>query len=181
MLEKPPKRLSQDGKQSQWKVEPVRGPNRLNQLNGLSGLNRPRGDTKMRINRFEDLECWKEARTLPQKIYSFTKQTGFSKDYRLAGQITGAAISIMNNICEGFDSKFNNEFIRFLTYSRRSCSEVQNCLYVALDQEYIGKDEFQAAYTHGGRVRKIIDGLIRYLKSCQEIDPSPKNSNRQTG
>jgi four helix bundle protein len=99
----------------------------------------------------------------------------------LAGQITGAAISIMNNICEGFDSKFNNEFIRFLTYSRRSCSEVQNCLYVALDQEYIGKDEFQAAYTHGGRVRKIIDGLIRYLKSCQEIDPSPKNSNRQTG
>ena len=38
----------------------------------------------MRINRFEDLECWKEARTLTQKIYSFTKQTGFSKDYRLA-------------------------------------------------------------------------------------------------
>jgi len=99
----------------------------------------------MRINRFEDLECWQEARTLTRRIYAFTNRNQFSKDYRLAGQITGAAISIMNNISEGFDSKSNNEFIRFLTYSRRSCSEVQNCLYIALDRDYIEKDLFQKA------------------------------------
>ena len=69
----------------------------------------------MKISQFEDLECWREARTLTRIIYSFTKRTEFSKDYRLTGQITVAAISIMNNICEGFDSKSNNEFIRFLT------------------------------------------------------------------
>ncbi len=128
----------------------------------------------MRINRFEDLECWKEARTLTQKIYSFTKQTGFSKDYRLAGQITGAAISIMNNICEGFDSKSNNEFVRFLNYSRRSCSEAQNCLYVALDQNYIAGNGFRSAYDHCTKVRKIIDGLIRYLKQHQKNRPQIK-------
>ena len=132
----------------------------------------------MKINRFEDLECWREAKGLTRNLYEFTKRAEFSKDFRLAGQMTGAAISIMNNICEGFDAQSNNEFVRFLNYSRRSCSEVQNCLYVALDQEYIGKDEFQTAYTLGGKVRKIIDGLIRYLKSCQEIDPSPTDSNR---
>jgi hypothetical protein len=48
--------------------------------------------------------------------------------------------------------------------SRRSCSEVQNCLHVALDQNYIVGDEFQSAYDHCVKVRKIIDGLIRYLK-----------------
>jgi four helix bundle protein len=85
----------------------------------------------MKITRFEDLECWQEARALTKTAYDYTKRSAFSKDYRLLGQMTGAAISIMNNICEGFDSKSNKEFIRFLTYSRRSCSEVQNCLYVA--------------------------------------------------
>ncbi len=119
----------------------------------------------MKIKRFEDLECWQETRELTKKIYNFTKRPEFSKDYRLSGQITGAVISVMNNICEGFDSRSNNEFVRFLTYSRRSCSETQNCLYVALDQKYISEDEFQSAYNHCKKIRKIIDGLIRYLKN----------------
>ena len=71
----------------------------------------------------------------------------------------------MNNICEGFDSRSSNEFIRFLTYSRRSCSEVRNCLYVALDQNYITTDAFETRYNHCARIRQIIDGLIRHLKT----------------
>ena len=74
----------------------------------------------------------------------------------------------MNNISEGFDSKSNSEFVRFLTYSRRSCSELQNCLYIAIDQEYINKDEFQNSYKHCEKVRKMIDGLIKYLKKNQD-------------
>ena len=119
----------------------------------------------MKIIRFEDLECWQEARTLTKNIYDYTKGSALSKDYRLSGQMTGAAISTMNNICEGFDSKSNKEFNRFLTYSRRSCSEVQNCLYIALDQNYISENEFQNTCDHCTKVRKIIDGLIRYLKN----------------
>ena len=126
------------------------------------GLNANTKD--MKFKRFEDLECWQESRALTRTIYDYTKRSAFSKDFRLSGQITGASISIMNNISEGFDSRSNNEFMRFLTYSRRSCSEVQNCLYVALDQEYILKEEFQNTYKHCEKVRRIIDGLIRYLK-----------------
>ena len=118
----------------------------------------------MRITRFEDLECWQEARELTKTTYAYAKRAEVEKDFRFAGQITGASLSIMNNICEGFDAKSNPEFIRFLIYSRRSCSEVQNCLYVALDQTYISAEEFKTAYQHCGKVRKIIDGLIRYLK-----------------
>jgi hypothetical protein len=58
--------------------------------------------------------------------------------------------------------------------SRRSCSEVQNCLHVALDQNYIVGDEFQSAYDHCVKVRKIIDGLIRYLKQHQRNRPRSK-------
>lgn len=86
------------------------------------------------------------------------------KDFRLVNQITGASLSIMNNIAEGYASKSTSEFIRFLVYSRRSCCEAQNCLYVALDQEYIDDIEFQGLYDQAAKVRQIIDGLIRYLR-----------------
>ena len=118
----------------------------------------------MKIKRFEDLECWQESRSLTNKIYRYSKKQPFSRDLRLSGQMTGAAISIMSNISEGFDSLSNKEFVRFLTYSRRSCSEVQSCLYVALDQHYIEAEEFQVSYELCKTVRKMIDGLIRYLK-----------------
>ena len=118
----------------------------------------------MKIKKFEDLECWQDSRSLTKQIYKHTKKPPFSKDLRLSSQITGAAVSIMSNICEGFDSLSNKEFVRFLRYSRRSCSEVQNCLYVALDQTYIDKEEFEDSYQHCRKVRRMIDGLIRYLK-----------------
>jgi four helix bundle protein len=126
------------------------------------------------LKRFEDLECWQEARSLTRAVYHYTKGSEFSKDFRLSGQITGASISIMNNISEGFDSRSGNEFVRFLSYSRRSCSEVQNCLYIALDQEYVAQTEFELAYNHCMKVRKMIDGLIRYLRKNNK-------SNRPTG
>lgn len=71
----------------------------------------------------------------------------------------------MNNIVEGWASQSNAEFIRFLTYSRRSGAETQNCAYVALDQEYIIEDTFNDIYNQGLRTIKIIDGLLRYLRS----------------
>ena len=65
----------------------------------------------MKIKTFEDLECWQEARALTRVIYSYTNRPAFSRDFRLSGQISGASISIMNNISEGFDSGSNKEKI----------------------------------------------------------------------
>ncbi|MFA4967440.1 MAG: four helix bundle protein [Candidatus Margulisiibacteriota bacterium] len=118
----------------------------------------------MLIKRFEDLECWIESRKLTNIVYKLSKGS-FSRDYRLRDQITGAAISIMNNISEGFDCHSNPEFIRFLGYARRSSSEVQNCFYIALDQQYIDESTFKDSYLLAEKIRKIIDGLIRYLKN----------------
>ena len=59
----------------------------------------------MKIKQFEDLKCWQKARALTRTIYEYVKREDFAKDYRLSGQITGASISIMNNISEGFKFK----------------------------------------------------------------------------
>jgi four helix bundle protein len=127
------------------------------------------------IKRFEDLECWQEARKLVNMIYSAIKANPeFQRDFRLVGQYTAAGISVMNNIVEGWASQSNAEFIRFLRYSRRSCAETQNCSYVALDQEYISQPTFQKLYDQALKTIKIIDGLLRYLRSTLPNKNKPK-------
>ena len=120
----------------------------------------------MKINRFEDLECWQEARKLINMVYEAIRANkALQADYRLRDQSTGAAISVMNNIAEGWASQSNQEFIKFLTYSRRSCAEAQNCFYIALDQKYVTQGTFQKNYDQALKVMQIIDGLLRYLRS----------------
>ena len=117
----------------------------------------------MKIERFEDIEAWQLARELTRKVYGMTKKTKFARDFGLRGQIQDAAGSSMHNIAEGFDSETNPEFVRFLRYAKRSCTEVQSQLYVALDQQYITSQEFQDVYDHAGRTRATIRGFIKYL------------------
>jgi len=54
------------------------------------------------ITRFEDLEIWKKARELSQKVYPLTFTEPIKKDFRLKDQMRGSTGSIMDNISEGF-------------------------------------------------------------------------------
>ena len=119
----------------------------------------------MKINRFDQIEAWQLARELTKKVYRLTSMDGFSRDFSLKRQIQAAAGSSMHNIAEGFDSDTNSEFLRFLRYAKRSCSEVQSELYVPLDQKYISESEFREVYDYAGRTRATIRGFIKYLLS----------------
>lgn len=127
-----------------------------------------RGYAVMKIERFEDIEAWQLARELTRKVYHLTKKPEFARDYGLKRQIQDAAGSSMHNIAEGFDSETNGEFIRFLRYSKRSCSEVQSELYIAMDEEYISPDEFKDVYEQARRTRAAVRGFINYLKKYEE-------------
>ena len=129
----------------------------------------------MKIERFEDIEAWQLARELTRKVYRLTKKPAFAKDYGLKKQIQDAAGSSMHNIAEGFDAETNAEFIRFLRYAKRSCTEVQSELYVALDEEYIDTNEFKNVYEQATRTRAAIRGFIKYLKKYEEC----KATNRE--
>jgi four helix bundle protein len=117
-----------------------------------------------KIERFEDLQSWQKARQLTNLIYDLTEHPKFSKDFRLSGQIQDAAGSVMHNIAEGFDSGTNPEFIRFLKIARRSASEVQSELYLALDRKYINQDELTTAYNFATETKRLINGMIGYLR-----------------
>jgi four helix bundle protein len=100
----------------------------------------------MKIERFEDIRAWQQAREPANLVYDLTDQGNFSRDFRLRDQIQGAVGSIMHNIAEGFDDGSDAEFIHFLKYARRSASEVQSEIYLALDRKYVSTEDFKCVY-----------------------------------
>ena len=121
----------------------------------------------MKISRFEDLDCWQEARILVRNVYEATEDKRFSRDLRPAGQIQSAATSSMANIAEGFIRKSNKEFIQFLYIAMSSSAEVRSHLYVAMDLGYIDKGSFESIYDQADKVGRMISNLIKYLRSIQ--------------
>ncbi|MGB9716200.1 MAG: four helix bundle protein [Thermodesulfovibrionales bacterium] len=124
----------------------------------------------MKIKRFEDLECWKEARILVNMVYEAIKSSDtFKRDFRLRDQATNAVVSTMSNIAEGFSRHSNKEFAQFLFISKSSVSEVQSIFYVALDQSYIDKKVFNRIYLQAEKVSKLTSGLINYLLKTKKL------------
>ena len=89
----------------------------------------------------------------------------FKRDYSLVDQIRRAAISIMANIPEGFARKGNKEFIQFLFISKSSAAELQSHLYIALDQGYIEKLQFDELYQDADKIQRQLSNFIKYLES----------------
>ncbi len=117
-----------------------------------------------KIERFEDLQSWQKARQLANAVYDLTRRPTFAKDFQLRDQIRDAAGSAMHNIAEGFDSGMRAEFVRFLKIARRSASEVQSELYLALDQKYITAELLKSTYDLATETKRLINDMIAYLR-----------------
>lgn len=124
----------------------------------------------MKIERFEDLKCWQESRKLRKIISNVTSKVTVRRDVVFCNQIRSAALSIMSNIAEGFESNTDKERINFLNYARRSCGEVRNDLYAALDDNYISENEFEKIYDQACITGKLISGFISYLRNSLRKD-----------
>ena len=132
----------------------------------------------MSITRFEEIEGWQAARELTNAVYGVALKGDFAKDFGLRDQITRAAGSTMHNVAEGFDGGSNPEFIKFLRYSQRSCSDVKSQLYVALDQRYITHRQFDLIYELADKTYGKVGGFIRYLSQPQADQRRTKNPER---
>ncbi len=124
------------------------------------------------IRKFEDLHIWQASRELVKIVYEHTNKGAFQKDFPLRDQIRRAIISIMSNIAEGFGAGSDAEFLRFLGYARRSLSETQSQLYIALDLGYITQNDFDITYQKTNSTEKQINAFVAYLaksKSSRNI------------
>src|SRR4026208_2475982 len=88
----------------------------------------------MNYSRFEELPVWKAAIEIAVEIYHLTGRPVFKSRYSLRDQIERAAVSVSNNIAEGFERGTTQELLTFLYIARGSAGEVRSmlCLFERL-------------------------------------------------
>ena len=109
---------------------------------------------------FEDTEAWKAARVLTQKVYELCRREPLSRDFGLCDQLRRAAVSVMNNLAEGWESIHLAEKKQAYNYARRSCGEVRSMSYVMLDNHFINSTEQFDLLNQCKQTRKLSTGLI---------------------
>ena len=86
----------------------------------------------MKYARFEDLPVWMAAVDLAQRVYRITRRRFFAQPGDLRDQLRRAALSISNNIAEGFERGSTSELLAFLYIARGSAGEVRSMLRFTL-------------------------------------------------
>lgn len=121
----------------------------------------------VKVERFEDLNVWQEARMLANDVYKSILSNDTIRDYPLKDQLNRSSGSVMDNIAEGFDRKGNKEFRQFLTVAHGSNGETKSQLYRSFDRNYITKNQLDQFLKRVENISKMINGLIKYLNKTE--------------
>lgn len=114
----------------------------------------------MKYSRFEELPVWKAAIEIAVEIYHLTGRPVFKSRYSLRDQIERAAVSVSNNIAEGFERGTTQELLTFLYISRGSCGEVRSMLCL-LERLPVFKDlKFEIS-----NLKSRAEGVSRQLRA----------------
>jgi four helix bundle protein len=114
------------------------------------------------IKNFEDLEIWKASRILTTQVY---KDFMTNRDFGFKDQIQRAAVSIMNNIAEGFCRQTEREKINFLNFAKGSAGEIKNMYYVAEDLQYLSAEICINRQNSAQGLMNGITSFMKYLKN----------------
>lgn len=114
----------------------------------------------MKVTRFEEFTGWQKSKRLAALIYQLFKN---NKDYGFRDQIQRAAVSIMNNIAEGFERASNRELAYFLYIAKGSAGEVRSMLYVASENKYITTEQFRALSALTIEVSRLLSAFIKKI------------------
>ena len=116
-----------------------------------------------KVERFEDLDCWKAGRELVNLVFDLCEKPGLAKDFDTKSQLKRAEVSTMNNVAEGFGRYSATEFVRFLNIAQSSALEVRSMAYILIDRKYITEEEFAVLDEKTNKVINLNNGFIRYL------------------
>lgn len=116
-----------------------------------------------KIERFEQIEAWQTARQLTKLVYQLSGSGEFARDFGLRDQMRRAAVSIMSNIAEGFESRSDKLFADLLGRARGSAGELRSQTYVAVDVGYISEGQARDVFAIAERCSRQISNFMWYL------------------
>lgn len=114
-----------------------------------------------------ELEVWKEARILVNKVYGITKDFPKEETYGLTIQIRRAVISVPSNIAEGCGRRTSLDTVQFLHISRGSLYELETQFYLARDLGYVNESQFKLLLVQLVKCKKLLNGFINYYKELE--------------
>ena len=112
---------------------------------------------------FKDLKVWQKAHQLVLMIYKMAKAFPQEEKFGLVAQVRRSAVSIPTNIVEGFKRKSDRDYAHFLNIADSSLEETKYHLILALDLNYIKKDEFTSLEDVCDEVGRMLYGLQQKL------------------
>ncbi|MCF7847860.1 MAG: four helix bundle protein [Kiritimatiellales bacterium] len=84
----------------------------------------------MKYENFEDVPVWNDGVDLTVRVFEVTEDPAFKGRGDIANQIQRAALSVPNNIAEGFERGTTPELLQFLYYAKGSAGEVRSICHV---------------------------------------------------
>ncbi|MGQ0627562.1 MAG: four helix bundle protein, partial [Phycisphaerales bacterium] len=108
----------------------------------------------MKYDRFETLPVWQAAQDLGLRVFALTDDRAFSTSGGLKDQIRRAAVSVSNNIAEGFERGSTAELLAFLYIARGSAGEVRSML------------RFLDRWPPAAHLKPELSDLIALAESC---------------
>jgi len=118
-------------------------------------------EKRKKIQSFTDLVAWEEGHTLVLAIYRITKLFLKTESFSLVDQMRRSAMSITNNIAEGFSRRTKKDKIQFYYMALGSTTELQNQLVISRDLTYLKTELFNSIAQQTVLVNKLINGLLK--------------------
>jgi len=134
----------------------------------------------MTYDRFEATPVWQAAADLAAAIFDWVEHPAFRGKGDLADQLQRAALSISNNIAEGFERGTTNELLQFLYYARGSAGEVRSMLGV-MERSAHFRDLKSQISNFKSRCESISRQIRGWANSLQNSDiPGQRHLNDQS-
>ena len=120
---------------------------------------------------FEDLDVYQSACEFRRGIYELSRSLPSDERFALVQQMIRAAVSLTNNMAEGYGRYNWQETIQFFRHSRGSLMEIVDDLNVCREQGYMADKDWQASREQAEHLVRQINGYIRYLKDRKANQP----------
>lgn len=112
---------------------------------------------------YHKLIAWRKVREFIKVLYSVTDRFPKNESFGLTSQIRRAALSVLLNIVEGDRRKSRKEFLRFLDTADASLTEVEACLEIALDLNYLTNADFEKLEEQRREIAIMLAALIKAI------------------
>ena len=113
---------------------------------------------------FEDLEVYKAASGFRRRIYELARSLPDLEKFALAQQMIRAAVSLTNNMAEGYGRYHWQESMQFFRHSRGSLMELVDDLTICRDQDYMAAPHYEELRKQAEDLLPQINGYLRYLR-----------------